>query len=192
MRVLTSLAQITNHGSCSTFFYHFFVCSLLIHPFLSSPHPFSATSPVPCLLSFLSFFSLSLTTTIKDRLSQQELDAAKEYDQILQEYMDDVGVDLCKGMQPPKSVRIAVKVKEDFGKSTHSFIHLNFSIFQNLPIFLPSSPCIQKSFPHYLGELVTDSGVMNLQRNTTLFMRRDEVEPLIRQGVLEHMQASVQ
>jgi hypothetical protein len=33
---------------------------------------------------------------------------------------------------------------------------------------------------------------MNLQRNTTLFMRRDEVEPLIRQGVLEHMQASVQ
>jgi len=77
---------------------------------------------VPCLLSFLSFFSLSLTTTIKDRLSQQELDAAKEYDQILQEYMDEVGVDLCKGMQPPKSVRIAVKVKEDFGKSTQSFI----------------------------------------------------------------------
>ena len=107
-------------------------------------------SPLVChswsyFLSFLAFLSLSLTTTIKDRLSQQELDAAKEYDQILQEYMDDVGVDLCKGMQPPKSVRIAVKVKEDFGKSTYSFIHLNFSIFQNLPTFLPSSPCIHKS-----------------------------------------------
>jgi len=42
------------------------------------------------------------------------------------------------------------------------------------------------------GELMTDAGVMNLHRNTTLFMRRDEVEPLIRQGVLEHMQTSVQ
>lgn len=91
---------------------------------------------------------------LADRLSQPELDAAREYDHLLQKYMDDVGEDLCKGMQPPKSVRIAVKVKEDF------------------------------------GELVTDSGVMNLQRNTTLFMRRDEVEPLIRQGVLEHVQAS--
>jgi hypothetical protein len=35
---------------------------------------------------------------------------------------------------------------------------------------------------------MTESGVMNLQRNTTLFMRCDEVEPLIRQGVLEHVQ----
>jgi len=42
----------------------------------------------------------------------------------------------------------------------------------------------------HAGELVTDSGVMNLQRNAILFMRRDEVEPLIRQGVLEHVQAS--
>ena len=42
------------------------------------------------------------------------------------------------------------------------------------------------------GELMTDAGVMNLHRNTTLFMRRDEVEPLIRQGVLEHLQTSVQ
>ena len=38
---------------------------------------------------------------------------------------------------------------------------------------------------------MTDAGVMNLQRNMTLFMRRDEVEPLIRQGVLEHVQTSV-
>jgi hypothetical protein len=52
----------------------------------------------------------------QDRLSQPELDAARDYDQLLQEYMDDVGEDLCKNMQPPKSVRIAVKVKEDFGE----------------------------------------------------------------------------
>jgi GINS complex subunit 1 len=70
--------------------------------------------------------------------------------------MDQVGLDLTRNMQPPKSVRIQVKVKEDF------------------------------------GELMTESGVMKLQRNNILFMRRDEVEPLIHQGVLEHVQASVQ
>lgn len=48
------------------------------------------------------------------------MDAAREYDQLLQKYMDDVGEDLCKGMQPPKSVRIAVKVKEDFGQFSFS------------------------------------------------------------------------
>jgi hypothetical protein len=39
---------------------------------------------------------------------------------------------------------------------------------------------------------MTDSGSINLQRNTVVFMKRDEVEPLIRQGVLEHLQTSVQ
>ena len=57
----------------------------------------------------------------QDRLSQSELDGARDYDQILQEYMDDVGEDLCKNMQPPKSVRIAVKVKEDFGQCCAKF-----------------------------------------------------------------------
>ena len=42
------------------------------------------------------------------------------------------------------------------------------------------------------GELMTDSGSVNLQRNTVAFMKRDEVEPLIRQGVLEQLQTSVQ
>ena len=92
----------------------------------------------------------------QDRLSQQEKDAAREYDELLQTYMDQVGLDLTRNMQPPKSVRIQVKVKEDF------------------------------------GELMAESGVMKLQRNNILFMRRDEVEPLIHQGVLEHVQASVQ
>ena len=53
---------------------------------------------------------------LQDRLSQQETDAAREYDELLQKYMDDVGEDICKGVQPPKSVRIQVKVKEDFGQ----------------------------------------------------------------------------
>merc|ERR1712216_812558 len=88
---------------------------------------------------------------LKHRLSQQEKDAAREYDELLQTYMDQVGLDLTRNMQPPKSVRIQVKVKEDF------------------------------------GELMTESGVMKLRRNNILFMRRDEVEPLIHQGVLEHV-----
>jgi hypothetical protein len=44
----------------------------------------------------------------------------------------------------------------------------------------------------HTGEMMTDAGVMNLQRNATLFMRRDQVEPLIRQGIVEHVQTSVQ
>ena len=48
-------------------------------------------------------------------MSQPELDAAREYDELLQKYMDAVGTDLCKCMQPPKSVRIAVKAKENWG-----------------------------------------------------------------------------
>jgi hypothetical protein len=39
---------------------------------------------------------------------------------------------------------------------------------------------------------MTESGSFNLQKNTVAFMKRDEVEPLIRQGVLEQLQTSVQ
>ena len=104
--------------------------------------------------------------------------------------MDDVGEDLCKNMQPPKSVRIAVKVKEDFGECAV----LRDSTPAPLPRFLLGVSVFGAVFADRLGragELMTDAGVMNLQRNMTLFMRRDEVEPLIRQGVLEHVQTSV-
>ena len=52
---------------------------------------------------------------VQDLLSQPELDAAREYDELLETYMHAVGTDLCKCMQPPKSVRVAVKVKENWG-----------------------------------------------------------------------------
>lgn len=130
----------------------------------------------------------------QDRLSQPELDAARDYDQLLQEYMDDVGEDLCKNMQPPKSVRIAVKVKEDFGECAVLRDSTPAPLPHHGPRFLLGVSVFGAVFADGLGragELMTDAGVMNLQRNMTLFMRRDEVEPLIRQGVLEHVQTSV-
>jgi hypothetical protein len=158
----------------------------------------------PCPSYVYLFFLVNWYTPLcyaQDRLSQSELDGARDYDQILQEYMDDVGEDLCKNMQPPKSVRIAVKVKEDFGQCCAKF-HIfpppscDFgSLSTLLLLFLLCVNVILGVFideRRRAGELMTDAGVMNLHRNTTLFMRRDEVEPLIRQGVLEHMQTSVQ
>lgn len=37
------------------------------------------------------------------------------------------------------------------------------------------------------GEIMTESGVVVLQKNTTHFLPRTDVEPLIRQGILQHI-----
>jgi len=37
------------------------------------------------------------------------------------------------------------------------------------------------------GEILTESGSINLERNTTHFLRRSDVEHLVRQGMLEEV-----
>ena len=74
------------------------------------------------MLSHVMPFAHAVPLHTQDLLSQPELDAAREYDELLQNYMDAVGTDLCKCMQPPKSVRIAVKAKENWGSPSEKFI----------------------------------------------------------------------
>nr|CCA25651.1 DNA replication complex GINS protein PSF1 putative [Albugo laibachii Nc14] len=52
----------------------------------------------------------------------------------------------------------------------------------------PKNLYIEVRVLHDCGELMTESGVINLQANSTHFLRRFDAEPLIRQGLLQHLE----
>ncbi|CCI44558.1 unnamed protein product [Albugo candida] len=52
----------------------------------------------------------------------------------------------------------------------------------------PKNLYIEVRVLHDCGELMTESGVVNLEANSTHFLRRFDAEPLIRQGLLQHLE----
>ncbi|KAK0410338.1 hypothetical protein QR680_005074 [Steinernema hermaphroditum] len=57
-----------------------------------------------------------LPPEIKANLSEAENDWYSEYNRNLAEYQNHMGVDLMRGMEPPKSLLIQVRVLEDYGE----------------------------------------------------------------------------
>lgn len=72
-----------------------------------------------------------------------------EYSNLLSDYCVSAGVDLSSDLEPPKNLRIEVRVLVD------------------------------------CGEIMTENGPVTLDKDTTHYLRRADVEHLIRQGQIE-------
>ena len=80
-------------------------------------------------------------------LSAKEASVFSSYDQLLGDYMSDVGVALTAAVAPPKE------------------------LFTEFRVLVDS------------GEVMTDQGVVNLERGSTHYLRRSDGEHLARQGL---------
>lgn len=83
------------------------------------------------------------------KLSSRENDYFMEYSNLLSDYCVSAGVDLSSDLEPPKNLRIEVRVLVD------------------------------------CGEIMTENGPVTLDKDTTHYLRRADVEHLIRQGQIE-------
>ena len=90
---------------------------------------------------------------LKPLLDKREVSFFSDYDRCVSDYMQQVGVDLFSDMQPPKELKIEVRVLED------------------------------------CGEIMTETGVINLTKNSTHFVRRADVQHLIKQNMLRHIES---
>jgi len=52
----------------------------------------------------------------QEKVSQQELNLIKEYDNLLSSYIVDTGVAITDDLEPPKSTKITVRVLQDVGE----------------------------------------------------------------------------
>jgi GINS complex subunit 1 len=87
-----------------------------------------------------------------ETLSPREVDYFSEYDRIVSEYCESVGLDLTSDIEPPKELFIQVRVVKNS------------------------------------GEIMTDNGPVDLREvGSSHFLRRADVEHLIRNGSLEHV-----
>jgi len=102
-----------------------------------------------------------LPDDVKENMSANEAAFFESYHKLLSEYMNDVGLDLTVDLKtPPKDLFIEVRVKQQ----------------------------TEAAGAGAGGAVVTDRGnTVVLDPNTTHFLRRSDVEALIRQGVLEHV-----
>lgn len=132
-----------------------------------------------CLLAYLKYRTDALNvlrwqagtiipSDMKLKLSPDEIKYFEEYDNILGKYMGGTGIDL-----------FAVSRLRRF--STTFLI----SIVQDLQP--PKSLYIEVRVLQDYGEILTDSGTVNLEKNTTHFLRRSDVEHLICQNVLKQI-----
>jgi GINS complex subunit 1 len=87
---------------------------------------------------------------IKHQLSVEEQNYFRNFSNLTEKYMKDIGYDLTTNTKPPKEPFVEVRVLES------------------------------------CGEIFTEDGTsVNLEENTTHYLRRTDVEQLIRQGYLE-------
>ncbi len=85
----------------------------------------------------------------KDALSAHEQDYFHSYNKLLTTYNEAVGIDLASDLEPPRDLRIEIRVLV---------------------------PC---------GEIVTESGPVSLDKGSTHYLKRSDVEHLIRLGHVE-------
>eukprot|EP01111_Echinosteliopsis_oligospora_P019164 TRINITY_DN9116_c0_g1_i2.p1 TRINITY_DN9116_c0_g1~~TRINITY_DN9116_c0_g1_i2.p1 ORF type:complete len:127 (+),score=19.54 TRINITY_DN9116_c0_g1_i2:317-697(+) len=85
----------------------------------------------------------------------------------------------------PREVQFFSEYDKMLGDYMRSVNELDLTMDLNQP---PKNLFIEVRVKQDVGALVTESGnTINLRANTTHFLRRTDVEPLIRQGVLEHI-----
>jgi GINS complex subunit 1 len=89
---------------------------------------------------------------LKPLLDGHELNFFTNYDKNVTKYMDAIGLDLTEDMEPPRELKIEVRVLQD------------------------------------CGEILTETGPINLTKNSTHFVRRADVQHLIRQNMLRQIQ----
>ena len=124
----------------------------------------------------------------KSALGEAEVDFFKKYDQIVGQYMSDIDLDLTSVLELLVGWLIAIFLIDLFVH--HFFVCLSVRVCgggggggqDKIP---PKDPFIEVRVLKDYGEITTDSGTVNLQKNTVHFLRRSDVELLIRQGVLE-------
>jgi hypothetical protein len=104
-------------------------------------------------------------------LSRQEIQLFHAYDQILGDYMDDIDLDL----------------------SAVSFLHIYLSFWMTFFFWMdqdanpPKSLYVEVRVLEDCGEVMTENGLVNLEMNSTHFVRRADVESLILQGFLQQV-----
>lgn len=93
-----------------------------------------------------------IPTEIINNLNHLEGKFLVNYDKLVEEYINSVGLDLTTDIQPPKEPFIIVRVLQE----------------------------CQLTNKH-------KNNTLTLKQNTTHFLKRNTVEPLIRAGYLEHI-----
>lgn len=87
----------------------------------------------------------------QETLSAHERSYFAQYNSLLTEVNESLGMDITSDLEPPKDLLIEVRVLQDCGK------------------------------------VMTDSGPVSLDKGTIHYLRRNQVEGLIREGRVEHI-----
>jgi GINS complex subunit 1 len=108
-----------------------------------------------------------------ESLSQREVQFFHGYDQILTDYMSSFELDLS-----------AVSFLTD---SIEALLSL-FRVWRRVQDMQPPKDLyVEVRVLRDCGEIMTENGLVNLESNSTHFLRRVDVEQLIRQGLLEQI-----
>mmetsp|Transcript_44209 Transcript_44209/g.120446 ORF Transcript_44209/g.120446 Transcript_44209/m.120446 type:complete len:95 (-) Transcript_44209:89-373(-) len=89
---------------------------------------------------------------MRANMGRREAEFHTGYDNLLTDYMAQVGVDITSDLSPPKELMVEVRVLED------------------------------------VGEVMMESGSVNLAKGTQHSLKRADVEHLVRQGYLEELE----
>lgn len=120
---------------------------------------------------------------LHDRISlcQREVQFFQSYDQLLTDYMTDFEIDLSAVRSTLTSCLC--------GMACDLYAHMKLAVAL---VFLqdskpPKDLYVEVRVLRDCGEIMTESGIVNLEANSTHFLRRVDVEQFIRQGLLEQI-----
>lgn len=121
-------------------------------------------------------------------LCQREVQFFQSYDQLLTDYMADFEIDLSAVRSVLNYLCVCVCVWHslcDLHADTKLACALCFFFLQDSKP--PKDLYVEVRVLRDCGEIMTESGIVNLEANSTHFLRRVDVEQLIRQGLLEQI-----
>jgi GINS complex subunit 1 len=106
----------------------------------------------------------------KNTLSEKENDFFAKYNVLLSDYNDDIEMDLSLDLEPPKDLLIEARVLKDCGEVMTELGPIHLGNLQFLLIL----------FNIYIFYFIIEKG-------STEFLRRSDIEQLIRQGIVEQV-----
>jgi GINS complex subunit 1 len=102
------------HLQVTEFIHDFCLVSLLL---MSGRHGLAVQKrDYPSLASSPLLLTREFRASSQEKVSQQELNLIKEYDNLLSSYIQDTDVAITDDLEPPKSTKITVRVLQDVGE----------------------------------------------------------------------------
>ncbi len=122
--------------------------------------------------------TVDIPAACETRLSPAERDFHSGYQQIMSEFMSETGVKLNSDPTPPKQLLLTVRVVKEQEPTASAAAGAAGA---------DGSAAAAAGSGGGGSTVYTDSGPVTLQKRTAQYMRRADVELLIRQGVLQHI-----